>query len=389
MGAFDFSSESYHEDGGKYGAYNIGKLEALTQNTPSQPTGGTASQGALEPSLSGGAASPAFGDDGKGEGEARKPISDFHKMHMGATPEEQDAIAEKMEGQFGDLSLQGATNKVLKEGGLQAQAAAKAFGYLPPEEGQSGKAAFKTREQALSDYNVDMDSSVEKGAAETKKQNQRRAMGGFLMDVGLRILASNRDDAGGAIGEGALGAIEGRRERNRQAKEDTIADEDRERKQRREDETDEARKVEASARADDRRIAAEETEYQKGQRGAKEAKDARNAMEQATNDNGEMFFVDPLDPENVEYVLDQNGERVRLANSGLSLESIQSSTRLIAAARTRARESIEKDLKDYDTKWPEIAEMEEGQEKVAAIDALVDKQMKRDQYPVLPKTQNN
>ena len=69
----------------------------------------------------------------------------------------------------------------------------------------------------------------------------------WLPEMGLRILASNREDAAGAIGEGALGTIEARDKRKRQTAADKMDAADRARRIERED-TQEARAVEKEKR---------------------------------------------------------------------------------------------------------------------------------------------
>ena len=75
-------------------------------------------------------------------------------------------------------------------------------------------------------------------AAAEKKAFSRRKMGGFLMELGLNILASNRDDAGGAVGEAFGKTRSARTERKRVRAAESMAESERTRKTRREDEAD-------------------------------------------------------------------------------------------------------------------------------------------------------
>lgn len=286
--SFSSFSPMVEEPESKYSNYDVGALEQKAQppqqNAPSSPQGGAASQGALgNPDSSGG--TPAFSPAKKGQGEAAKPVSDFHRMYLEGDESERESVAEKMEAQFAEqgLSLQGAVNKVFEQGGEAAMGLAEKFGYVPPEE-KAGQGAFKTREEALKDYGVEMDEAKEQKLAAEKKAKNRHAMGGFLMDVGLRILASNREDGGGAIGEGVLGAQQSRRDTKRQDAADTMAAEDRTRKQSREDESD------AMARQREARQV-EESEYKKGRRGAQEEKEAREGLAQITDKEGLVQYV--------------------------------------------------------------------------------------------------
>lgn len=100
----------------------------------------------------------------------------------------------------------------------------------------------------------------EKAAVE-KKEFNRVKMGGFLMELGLNILSSNRDDAGAAVGD-AFGKTRSDRDtRKRTEAAESMAQSDRERKQRREDESDSLKQEKAG-----REKAAEKRAITKGER---------------------------------------------------------------------------------------------------------------------------
>jgi len=83
------------------------------------------------------------------------------------------------------------------------------------------------------------------------KDFNRIKMGGFLMELGLNILASNRDDAGEAVGQAFQQTRSDRTERRRVSAAEELAKQDRERKIRREDESDTLKQEKA-----DREVAA-------------------------------------------------------------------------------------------------------------------------------------
>ena len=217
----------------KYSGYDPTPLKALDpRNAPAAPA--VASQGAFAPPTSG-APMPAFakGDQGKGGGEARRPEKNqFFDMWSKGSTEDQDEVATQQENVFAQqgLSLDGATKMLFDQGGeVAAQLGAK-YGLVPPAD-KAGMPAFKTQEQALED--------MEGKANDLKRRTEkRRAMGGFLMEMGLRILASNRDDAAGAIGEGTLGTIDARRQRQFEDEDRDIMKSELERKRGREDAAD-------------------------------------------------------------------------------------------------------------------------------------------------------
>jgi hypothetical protein len=367
MAAFTgFDPIDEKRDESKYAGYDVAGLEKTIpqQNVPSQPSGGAASQGALEAPAPAGATSPAFGDTKKADDP--EPVSDFHRMYLKGDDKDRDAVADRMEEQFGEqgLSLQGAVNKVFEEGGQSAMQLAERFGYIPPEE-SAGKGAFKTREQALADYGVEMDEAKEQKLVAQKKDANRRAMGGFLMDVGLRILASNREDAGGAIGEGALGARQSRKDERRQTQQDEMAAEDRARKQRREDTADEAGRIRESREA-------ESYEYEKSQRAAAEAK--ANLVE-ITTKGGEVYFVNREEG----LVEDEDGVPIRTATAE-DLSAAQrrvredNRARLFHTERRAIQKLVDEDTSD-DPEINAISEETSGDKRRQMINDLANKRL--------------
>ncbi|KKN01927.1 hypothetical protein LCGC14_1122780 [marine sediment metagenome] len=78
------------------------------------------------------------------------------------------------------------------------------------------------------------------------KDFNRVKMGGFLMELGLNILSSNRDDAGAAFGDAANKTIAARDQRKRTRAAEDLAASERERKTRREDESDSLKEEKAA-----------------------------------------------------------------------------------------------------------------------------------------------
>lgn len=259
MGAFGpdpFSSPTRKQS--KYDDYDVYSLEAVTQpnNAPAAPQ--PASQGALS---GGGATAPAPVKGALGEGEARRPEgggSDFYSMFKAGSDDDREEmtrnVLEPLEAK--GVSAEGAAKMLWEQNPQLAAEVGAKFGIVPPAD-KAGMPGFKTQEQALLDYEAD-----QKKAAEEKarlKKEKRHAMGGFLFEMGLRILASNRPDAGGAIAEGALGTLDARKQRERDAKAEKLFDEDREYQlgEREEAATDRTRRREAEDVAEERAKAEE------------------------------------------------------------------------------------------------------------------------------------
>lgn len=95
-------------------------------------------------------------------------------------------------------------------------------GPLGPTNDEMGRPAFEKQQQA---------------DLATKRFN-RAKMGGFIMELGINILASNREDVGGAIGEAFNATSSARTERRRISAAENLATQERERRTRREDASD-------------------------------------------------------------------------------------------------------------------------------------------------------
>lgn len=102
--------------------------------------------------------------------------------------------------------------------------------YGPPED--SGPVGPTDEEMGRPAYEQEQQEAL------AQKNFNRRKMGGFLMELGLNILASNRDDAGAAVGDAANKTRADRTERKRVQAATDLATSERERKRRREDESD-------------------------------------------------------------------------------------------------------------------------------------------------------
>ena len=415
MGAFDqFSNPPVSgaefdsiDPNSKYSDFDSSNLEAMggQENAPSPD--GAASQGALGNPATAGETPSVDGPAALGEEGPQDMLSIFNQ----STPEDRAHMTEKVQDSYAPLgySLEGAMDLSLMKGGPQALARAAEFGIdlMPfadkinpdgsyskapagaqgaiqpqtasvesgqafgavPADGQAGP--VKDQDQAAAEFEGAITDTKE--GIRIKKLEQRQAIAAFLMEMGLRTLASSRDDAAGAMAEGALGTIDARRSRKRQADEDSIAAKQRERIERRQDEQDEAGKLEAQREEQDR-------QYEISQRPAEEAKTARAGMQEITNEAGEVYYFDPLDPEKGEYVEDAEGNRVKSADAGITPNQMEINRRAYRTARAKARTAVEKDIKEYDTQYPEIAEETDPETKKALIDAAVDEVLNRDGY---------
>jgi len=108
-----------------------------------------------------------------------------------------------------------------------------------PQEDQFGDPLAQDQLGAMKQQPVTSESEAPRLAEEhEKKMFNRRKMGGFLMELGLNILSSNRDDAGEAVGQAFQTTTAARTERKRVSASEELAKQERERKIRREDESD-------------------------------------------------------------------------------------------------------------------------------------------------------
>lgn len=131
--------------------------------------------------------------------------------------------------QFG-IDLEPWANKLNPKGAEMALG--QAMGNIPSDE-NAGQPAFKTKEAALSDNKAKTKGFVED--ADKKKREQRAAMAAFLTETGLRILASQRSDAGEAFGEAVLGTMDSNAKKKRQEANDKMQAAELERQHGRED----------------------------------------------------------------------------------------------------------------------------------------------------------
>jgi len=190
-------------------------LGVSRENSPSPK--GAASQGESGAGGNAGAGYTLGGPAKKGQGEAAK--RDFGMMWTEASDEDKDSVVQSVADPLAaqGVSLEGGVMNALKQGGPHAMAAAQRWGIdlnqfadqLNPEgaqkesDGPTGNTpkAFKGDDEygesrALTSKNIQADKKKD------QKVQQRRAMGGFLMELGINILSSQRGDATGAIGEG-------------------------------------------------------------------------------------------------------------------------------------------------------------------------------------------
>lgn len=195
------------------------------------------------PSPDGAASQGAFGEPataGKPNTHGPRTGGDMLGFYNNSTQEGRDAVTTQMEESLAPQgkSLEGGLTEVLQQGGPQAWARAakfgidlegfaaqasgetankkigQAFGSVPSDE-QAGTPPYKTTGGALAGNRktrIDAANAVAK-----RKKQQRDAIGAFLMETGLRILASDKPTASGAFGEAALGTMEANRQRKSDA----------------------------------------------------------------------------------------------------------------------------------------------------------------------------
>lgn len=255
------------------------------QTSPSGPEGSAASQGALGAPASAGA-KPAFADRGMVVGDdIRDTTTSARYIDMwdspDTKPEDQDATVEVLETTLGAQGS-GVTAKasetisnMMKQGDMPGLSLALDWGWRPEDEAQTGSTAFAGKKNLGSEFTVQegeqgaLGADIVPGEEKKKPKWDRKRMGGFLMEFGLRMLASDRDDAGAAFGDAALGTISARDERKKTAAAEELAKQERERKVRREDEAD-LHKREKAARDKKAAARAETEEARKAERYKKE-----------------------------------------------------------------------------------------------------------------------
>lgn len=279
--------------------YGIGKPEDETiltglqavggeQTQPSGPEGSAASQGALGAPAPVGDDSTAFGEVG-GAGPVNpfggpqtpgvKLIDYYDDPKYGTTPEQQIALADEMDntlGKQGSGVIAEANKKIseaLKQGDMQTLSSALEWGWTPEEEmaGQKNLGSeFTVQEGEMGALGGEIESGQAAGETEGggKPKWDRKRMGGFLMEFGLRMLASENKTTAGAFGEAALGTIDARDKRKKTKAAEDLAKSDREREQRREDEGDlhKRQKAERDKRKEARDIKKAERDAEKADR---------------------------------------------------------------------------------------------------------------------------
>ena len=260
----------------KYDEYlqNQNGLMANQNNEPAASPGALSGEASpeAEPALQGAAMQPSaeqvFGEE---YGQGGK---DFFSHWQKANTEEKEQLTANLEEMpnAAGKSLEGLMQEAYAQNPDVATEIGAKYGFSPPNK-DGGMPNFKLEQRALGMYDETMmkgDLALAKGEQvlgeidemnkkDDAKREKRHAMGAFLFEAGLRILASNRGDAGGAIAEGVLGTMEARQARKEHAEDRTMAKEDRARKQGFEDSA-EARAESAEGRAkskEEREAAAE------------------------------------------------------------------------------------------------------------------------------------
>ena len=284
----------------KYDEYlqNQNGLMADQNNEPAASPGalsGEAAAPAAEPALQGEAMQPSaeqvFGDDyGKGG-------KDFFSHWRKANPEEREQLTSNLEElpNAAGKSLEGMMQEAYAQNPDVAAEIGAKYGFSPPNR-DGGMPNFKLEQRALSSIDQTMmegDLALAKGKEvlgqieelnkkDDLKREKRHAMGAFLFEAGLRILASQRGDAAGAIGEGLIGTMEARRARAQEDEDRGMAKEDRTRRQAFEDSA-ETRRESAESRAKSK----EERDAEAAEREAEIHEEMKKAGRLATGGAGQ------------------------------------------------------------------------------------------------------
>jgi hypothetical protein len=187
----------------------------------------------------------------------------------------------------------------------------------------------------------------------------REAMGGFLTELGFRILASNRQDLGGAFGEAAVSTMESRDRKKQTAAAQALAKSERERRHRREDEADQiSRDKETRAKS----------------------KEGRDKLEKITLKNGEIIWADI----EAGYAVDPDtGERIRsLTTADLSASSRRIAQDNLANAKKSLDVRLDKLIKEGEG-GPEvdaIADEDDSKQRAKMREAWVARELERYDY---------
>lgn len=313
------------------------------QTSPSEPTGSAASQGALGAPASAGA-KPAFADRGMIVGDdIRDTTTSARYKDMwddpSTTDEMKDDTLTELEkpliakGSGIEATANEVVSNTMKQGDMPTLSLLMDWGWTPESERPGDSTAFAGKKNLGSEFTVQegdqgaLGKEIEPG--EEKPKWDRQQMGGFLMEFGLRMLASNRETGGEAFGEAAIGTIDARRERKKTAAAEELAKQERERKVRREDEADMHRrnKEERDAKAGTRAEAEE---------ARKVSDQARKGLVKVKQDDGSFIYAEIKKGK----LVDKEGNTVYGETDDVSLNQ----QRVDARADVNTRKDIRKAL---------------------------------------------
>lgn len=404
----------------KHADFDVLPLEDMDNEQAASPDG-DASQAAVEPSLSGEANSKAaLGGEG--------PM-DTMSIFNQSTPEQQEEAYIVCQDRLAEhgVSPEGMCAKILKEGGPQASARAAQFGVdlmpfadkinpagayaktpkggapvseeitgglQPVETGPIVDSSENEEDIGQAFGNVPTEGQVgpvkDKGLATSKmthaveaqrKQNeadrlaQRAAIGAFLIEAGLKTLSSAKQGVG-AVAEGVGGAFESTRKRNTEKKDRTIAEEQRARREKREDEADIAGRLKAK----------QETEAFNREKGNWEAEDAearaaekRKGLTKITDKDGKVHQVKIVEG----IARDING-KIIISDSDQLLSVAQQriekrdQTRRYDTSRAAIQKEVSSGSYSTDSRIQAIMDMTDA---IEQRDAINDLAMERLEYP--------
>jgi hypothetical protein len=322
---------------------NEDRLAALQQkgglpDASSSPNGAASQEGALGAPPQGGVSSDAtaFGPRSGADALGNKPREEgktgmrYLDMWKTAGPEDKKAQLDALEEQLGGAGtgVKAKANEfigqAMKSGNEAVLKLAMEYGWAP-RDGQVGptkepQAALADMEERKSDpKRLKKEQRAEIVDAKRKRGEwTREDMGGFLTELGFRILASNRDDVGGALGESVQGMKKERQEKKRYDESQSIAKAERERKRKREDRADTLKEEKARREV---------------------TKEEREKLEKIVQKDGTVEYVDIKKGK----VVGEDGEELRVAtDSDLSKAQQQTNERAIASARAAAGREFNK-----------------------------------------------
>ncbi len=355
------------------------------QTSPSGPAGPAASQGALGAPASAGAkpdnAFVGYGELGADEGGGQRYIDMFDSPDV--TDEDRDANEREIDKQLsaGGSGTVAKTNEIvantMKNGDMPTLSLLLDWGWTPESERSSDSTAFGGKKNLGSEFTVQegdmgaLGKDIEPGEAKKPKWDRRR-MGGFLMEFGLRMLASDRDDAGEAFGEAALGTISARDERKKTKAAEELAKQERERKTRREDEADKHKRDKAArdARAG-KRAEAEEKRKVKDQ--------AAKGLVAVKQDDGSTIYAKIQKGK----LVDEEGNTVYGTTDKVSLAQQHTDARADVNTRKDIRKALVKALTGSIRKHPQkedlqkIKDEKDPKKRERLMEAYEDKEFNR------------